>query len=115
MCIRDRDGYGRRISISSVNGGKDYIENTAAQCLYGYKGGSFSAVKVYDRIDDAGELKRAAEKDLQILSLPSSEYEASVIDLKSCGMDFEGVAIGDTVRMRDKELGLALTGRVMER
>ena len=108
------DGYGRRISISSVNGGKDYIENTAAQCLYGYKGGSFSAVKVYDRIDDAGELKRAAEKDLQILSLPSIEYEATVIDLKSYGMDFEGVAIGDTVRIRDKELELALTGRVME-
>lgn len=108
------DGYGRRISISSVNGGKDYIENTAAQSLYGYKGGSFSAVKVYDRIDDADELKRAAEKDLQTLSMPSIEYEATVIDLKSYGMDFEGVAIGDTVRIRDKELELALTGRVME-
>lgn len=108
------DGYGRRISISSVNEGKDYIENVKAQSLYGYKGGPFSAVKVYDRIDDAGELKRAAEKDLQILSMPSIEYEATVIDLKSYGMDFEGVAIGDTVRIRDKELELALTGRVME-
>lgn len=108
------NGYGRRISISSVNGGKDYIENTAAQSLYGYKGGPFSAVKVYDSIDDASELKRTAEKDLQTLSTPSIEYEATVIDLKSYGMDFEGVAIGDTVRIRDKELELALTGRVME-
>lgn len=108
------DGYGRRISISSVNGGKDYIENTAAQSLYGYKGGPFSAVKVYDSIDDASELKRAAEKDLQTLSTPSIEYEATVIDLKSYGMDFEGTSVGDTVRIRDKELGLALTGRVME-
>lgn len=108
------NGYGRRISISSVNGGKDYIENTAAQSLYGYKGGPFSAVKVYDSIDDASELKRTAEKDLQTLSTPSIEYAASVIDLKSYGMDFEGVAIGDTVRIRDKELELALTGRVME-
>lgn len=72
------------------------------------------AVKVYDSIDDASELKRTAEKDLQTLSTPSIEYEATVIDLKSYGMDFEGVAIGDTVRIRDKELGLALTGRVME-
>lgn len=108
------DGHGRRISISSVNGGKDYIENTAAQSLYGYKGGPFSAVKVYDSIEDAEELKRAAEKDLQTLSTPSIEYEATVIDLKSYGMDFEGVAIGDTVNIRDKELNLALTGRVME-
>lgn len=108
------DGYGRRVSISSVNDGKDYIENTAAQSLYGYNGGPFSAVKVYDSIEDASELKRAAEKDLQTLSTPSIEYEATVIDLKSYGMDFEGVAIGDTVRIRDRELRLALTGRVME-
>lgn len=107
-------GYGRRVSIASVNDGKDYIENTAAQSLYGYKGGAFSAVKVYDSIEDAEELKRAAEKDLQILSMPSIEYEATVIDLKSYGMDFEGTSIGDTVRIRDKELELALTGRVME-
>lgn len=108
------NGYGRRVSISSVNSGKEYIENSAAQGLYGYKGGPFSAVKVYDSIEDAEELKRVAEKDLQALSTPSIEYEATVIDLKSYGMDFEGVSIGDTVRIRDKELGLALTGRVME-
>lgn len=107
-------GYGRRISISSVNGGKDYIENTAAQSLYGYKGGPFSAVKVYDSIEDAEELKRTAEKDLQALSTPSIEYEATVVDLKSYGMDFEGTSVGDTVRIRDKDLGLSLIGRVME-
>lgn len=108
------DGYGRRVSISTVNGGKDYIENTAAQSLYGYKGGPFSAVKVYDSIEDAEELKRTAEKDLQALSTPSIEYEATVVDLKSYGMDFEGTSVGDTVRIRDKDLGLSLIGRVME-
>lgn len=108
------DGYGRRVSISTVNGGKGYIENTAAQSLYGYKGGPFSAVKVYDSIEDAEELKRTAEKDLQALSTPSIEYEATVVDLKSYGMDFEGTSVGDTVRIRDKDLGLSLIGRVME-
>lgn len=108
------DGYGRRVSISTVNGGKDYIENTAAQSLYGYKGGPFSAVKVYDSIEDAEELKRTAEKDLQALSTPSIEYEATVFDLKSYGMDFEGTSVGDTVRIRDKDLDLSLIGRVME-
>lgn len=108
------NGYGRRISISSVNGGNDYIENTAAQSLYGYKGGPFSAVKVYDSIEDAEELKRAAEKDLKTLSTPNIEYEATVVDLKSYGMDFEGTSIGDTVRIRDKDLDLSLIGRVKE-
>lgn len=108
------DGYGRRISISSVNGGKDYIENTAAQSRYGYKGSPFSAIKIYDSIEDAAKLKKEAEKDLLVMSEPNIEYEATVVDLKSYGMDFEGTSIGDTVRIRDKDLDLSLIGRVME-
>lgn len=108
------DGYGRRISISSVNGGKDYIENTAAQSLYGYRGEPFSAIKIYDAIEDAAELKKEAEKDLRVMSEPNIEYEATVVDLKSYGMDFEGMSVGDTVRIRDKDLDLSLIGRVME-
>lgn len=107
-------GYGRRISISSVNGGKDYIENTAAQSRYGYKGSPFSAIKIYDSIEDAAKLKKEAEKDLRVMSEPNIEYEATVVDLKSYGMDFEGTSIGDTVRIRDKDLDLSLIGRVME-
>lgn len=108
------DGYGRRISISSVNDGKDYIENTSAQSIYGYKGSPFSAIKIYDAIEDAAELKNEAEKDLRVMSEPNIEYEATVVDLKSYGMDFEGTSIGDIVRIRDKDLDLSLTGRVME-
>lgn len=108
------DGYGRRIDISEVNDGKLYVEDVAAQRAYGYRGRPFSAVKNYEEITDKTALKAEALRDLEELAKPSVTYEASVVDLKSYGFDYEGVEIGDTIRIRDKELDLALVGRVAE-
>lgn len=108
------NGYGRRITIADVNGGVEYLDDSNAQKKYGYNGKPLCGVKIYDDIDDKSELKRIAESDLKSLSQPTVEYAASVIDLKSYGYDFEGVAIGDTVRIRDKDIDLAVVGRVVE-
>lgn len=108
------NGYGRRITIADVNGGVEYLDNSDAQKKYGYNGKPLCGVKIYDDIDDKSELKRIATSDLKSLSQPTVEYAASVIDLKSYGYDFEGVAIGDTVRIRDKDIDLAVIGRVVE-
>lgn len=108
------NGYGRRITIKPVNGGKMYIENVEAQARYGYKGEPFSAPMIYEDVEDPGELLALAKKDLEVLSAPTVSYQASVIDLASYGFDFEGVGIGDTVAIRDRELDLALKGRVSE-
>lgn len=108
------NGYGRRITIADVNGGVEYLDDADAQKKYGYNGEPLCGVKIYDDIDDKSELKRIAASDLKNLSQPTVEYSASVIDLKSYGYDFEGVAIGDTVRIRDKDIDLAVVGRVVE-
>lgn len=108
------NGYGRRITIEPVNGGKMYIENREAQARYGYKGEPFSAPMIYEEVEDPGELLALAKKDLEALSAPTVSYQASVIDLASYGFDFDGVGIGDSVAIRDRELGLALKGRVSE-
>ncbi len=108
------EGYGRRIDFADINGGKPYVDNIDAQQTYGYLGRPMCAVRVYDDIADKEELIKQAKADLVIVSEPTVTYSASVISLQGYGMDFEGVGIGDTVRIRDKELNLTLEGRVTE-
>lgn len=108
------NGYGRRIGIESVNGGKLYIDNLEAQQQYGYENKPYSGTKIYDDVDDPGKLLEIAKEDLKQLSKPTITYGASVIDLKSYGYDFKGVDVGDVVVLRDKVLDLTLKGRVSE-
>ena len=108
------DGYGRRLTFASVNNGKEYVENSVAMERYGYKGRPFSAVKTFDDVTDPELLKRLTEEALAQLSQPQITYEASVVDLSDYGFDFEGCGIGDTVKIRDKDLNLAIEGRVLE-
>lgn len=108
------DGYGRRINISEVNDGKLYVENKEAQAKYGYKGQPFSAAITFDNVEDKNELKEKALESLEQYSKPQVSYEADVVALSDYGYYFEGVGIGDSVRIRDKDLELAATGRVSE-
>lgn len=111
---KTENGYGRRISFSDINGGIPYVENLEAQEQYSYLNRPLCAVKVYDNIEDKGELLKRAKEDLARLSKPSISYEASVVSLEGYGMEFEGVGVGDVVKIRDRDLGLALEGRVSE-
>ena len=111
---KTENGYGRRISFSDINGGVPYVENLEAQEQYSYLNRPLCAVKVYDNVEDKGELLKRAKEDLARLSKPSISYEASVVSLEGYGMEFEGVGVGDVVEIRDKDLGLALEGRVSE-
>lgn len=111
---RTESGYGRRISFADINGGLPYVENLEAQKQYSYMDRPLCLVKVYEEIEDKAALLKLAREDLQQLSRPSISYETSVASLEGYGMEFEGVGIGDVVKLRDQELGLALEGRVSE-
>lgn len=114
------DGYGRRIRFGDINGGKDYVENLYALAVWGrlQPDGSRAHVfgkVVYDQIEDPAELLALTTAKLAELSVPEINYTADVIDLKALGYEHEGVGIGDTVVVIDKEFApeLRLNARVL--
>ena len=112
-------GYTRKIDFSEINNGKAYVENLTAKNEYGIRGVDgtiyhrFGRVS-FDNIEDKVELKRLTEEKLVELSKPTITYETTVADLSVAGYILEGVGKGDTVKIRDKDLNLALEARVLE-
>ena len=112
-------GYTRKIDFSEINNGKAYVENLTAKNEYGIRGVDgtiyhrFGQVS-FDNIEDKVELKRLTEEKLVELSKPTITYETTVADLSVAGYILEGVGKGDTVKIRDKDLDLALEARVLE-
>lgn len=113
-------GYGRRLTISGVNGGKPYVEDTAATRLFGHPmpdGTTAPACGVYinDQCEDANQLLAEARAALADAIVPKVSYTADVIDLVAFGRTWEGVGLGDVVAIIDTEFsdeGLRLKGRV---
>ena len=112
------DGYGRRITFADINNGKAYVENTDARDKYGYINSDGTKRHRFDKreydTDDVNELIELTRIDLENLSTPNITYTAKVIDLQSLGIDLEGVDIGDSVVIRDKEADITLDARVIE-
>lgn len=113
-------GYGRRLTIESVNSGKKYLEDTAAKNIWGRPDGNggkahSTGVAVFDNIEDAAELKRAGQKEFAQRKEPKVSYSVDVVDLASMGFTYEGVDIGDSVSVIDTEFDpeIRATARVM--
>lgn len=70
----------------------------------------------FDDIEDKEELYNATMERLLEISEPLITYEAKVIDLKALGLEHEGVDLGDTVAVIDKEFKpeLRLKARVIK-
>lgn len=114
------DGYGRRLRFGEINDGVDYVENLDAKAIWGRLNpdGSRSHVfgkEIFDDIEDMVELKAKTEDKLVELSQPMISYTADVLDLKAAGFDHEGVGLGDTCLIIDKEFEpeLRISGRVI--
>lgn len=116
----DSGGYGRRLTFSDINGGKDYVEDTSATEVWGHpdgSGGIAPAVDVYinEQCEDSAQLLAETRDYLETVKAPTVSYEASVLDLFAFGRDWEGVAVGDCVAIIDKgfsDAGIRLKGRV---
>ena len=112
-------GYGRRISIESVNAGLPYITDVTALNVYGRldKNGNRihrTAYVTFEDIEDPLVLLNTAKNYLADHNSLKISYEASVDDLKQYGFDFGGVGLGDDVILIDDPLGIEISGRVLK-
>lgn len=114
----EQTGNGRRITFSSINGGKDYVEDNDAMQRWGIIGRNgvkvhSEGVVVFDECTDENELLSLGKQYLLEVCKPRVTYKANVAILADAGMDFKNARAGDTVHIRDEVLDERLTGRVM--
>lgn len=113
-------GYGRKITIESVNDGKDYLENSAmvdlAKLPDGHGGWEYPTLEIENPdIETPAELKAWAQALLEESTVPKVTYEVDVMQLAREGADMHGVSLGDAVQVVDRKFGgLRIAARVME-
>lgn len=118
----DSGGYGRRITIESVNGGIEWLEDAEAVPLVRLPNGSGgweypTRIIINDSIDDPQALKDWALEHITEYTRPKVTYTAYVLQFADAGMNYTGVALGDAVQCVDKtfcEGGLRIDGRVVK-
>lgn len=110
-------GNGRRIDFSDINGGKDYVEDTAAMQKWGVVGKTglqhAEGTVVFDECEDKAELLKLGQEKLKEVSQPRISYTASVVTLANAGMEFKNAQTGDICYIRDKQLDERLSGRII--
>ncbi|MBQ9002184.1 MAG: phage tail protein [Eggerthellaceae bacterium] len=116
----DSGGYGRKITIESVNGGKDYLEKASmvdlAKLPDGNGGWEYPTLEVENSdCETPAELLAWARSVLDDYTLPRITYEVDVLQLAREGIDMQGVGLGDAVHIVDRKFGegLRLSGRVV--
>ncbi len=119
----DGKGYGSCITISSVNGGKNYLENIEATKAFRLPDGSggYDYPTLYvkeESIEDPSELLAWGREHLDDYTVPKVTYEGSVIQFAEAGMDIKGLALGDETQCVDKcfheDAPLRVSGRVVK-
>ncbi len=117
----DSGGFGRRITFESINSGKAYVESLEAKEIWGRLNPDGTRAHVFGKVEfddceDPEELLQLTTAKLDELSKPLITYQATVVDLKAFGIEHEGVELGDTVAVIDKEFKpeLRLKARVVK-
>lgn len=119
----DGKGYGRRVTISSVNGGRDYLENTEAAKAFrlpdGAGGYDYPTLYVtQESIEEPADLLAWGKEHLDDYTVPKVTYEGSVIQFAEAGMDIKGLALGDEAQCVDRcfheDAALRVSGRVVK-
>lgn len=91
-----------RLNISSVNNGKDYLENATAISLFGRIEGSVA----WDEIEDAASLKKIGETTLSQNIEMSVTLTVKAVDLHTLNVNVERIRLGDSVRVISVPHGL---------
>ena len=115
------DGYGRKVRITEVNQGKDYLENSVmvdlAKLPDGNGGWEYPTLEVENsNCETPEQLKEWALTVLDEYTKPNVSYEVDVLQAAAEGVDMQGVSLGDSVQIVDRKFGdgLRLAGRVLE-
>ena len=116
----DAGGYGRKITIESVNSGKDYLEYApmvdAAKLPDGQGGYEYPTLIVENsECETPADLKTWAEGVLAKYCTPEITYQIDVLQAGIEGVDVTGVSLGDAVQVVDRKFsdeGIRIEGRV---
>ena len=111
----DTGGHGRRITIASVNDGKEYLDvsetipSPAPPTVRTARDGrDFATLMVVNGdIDDPAALKAWALDNMDAWTTPQVTYEATVAQLSGQSMDAYGIALGDVVQVVDRDFPIS--------
>lgn len=98
------DGTKRRLTISDVNGGLDYIENTAGVEAFG----RINSVEIWDDVTNASILKTKGEALLAQKARSALSLSITAVDLADVGTEgiTDNLAIGERIRVAVDHLGI---------
>ena len=116
----DAGGYGRKITIESVNQGKDYLEYApmvdVAKLPDGQGGYEYPTLIVENSdCETPADLLAWAQGVLASYCTPKVTYEIDVLQAGIEGVDVTGVSLGDAVQVVDRKFGgdgIRIQGRV---
>lgn len=116
----DSGGYGRKITIESVNDGKDWLQNAQMVELAKLPDGSGGWEYPTKEIENAdcetpAQLLSWAQSVLEDETAPKVTYTVDVMQLSQEGVDMQGVSLGDAVHVVDRRFGdgVRIAGRVV--
>lgn len=89
------DTENQKLTIASVNGGKDYVYSESGVALYGW---IFKVVS-WDNVTKDSELKKKAEEYLEDVINQNITIELTAIDLHFLDPDIESINVCDYVRV----------------
>lgn len=115
-------GYGRKVTIESVNDGKDYLELASmvplAKLPDGTGGWEYPTLEVENGdCETPAELLAWARGVLEDTLAPQVGYDVDVLQAAREGIDMHGVSLGDAVQVVDRSFGddgLRVSARVVE-
>lgn len=105
--IKDSD---ERVTITSVNGGKDYLQDDTLVAVLGVREMS----QVFDKADTALEVKSLGAAELERQKLASFTASLTVADLSNLSTDIDQFTVGDRVPVDIPEFGITDTATVTE-
>lgn len=92
----------KRLTIGSVNGGKDYIEDSALVAKYGV----ISGTQTWDDVTQASVLKTKATAYLKSANKAKKQYKITAVDLSTIDMNFEQFELGCWYRVVNLLMGI---------
>lgn len=92
----------KRLTIGSVNGGKDYIEDSALVAKYGV----ISGTQAWDDVTQASILKTKATAYLKSANKAKKQYKITAVDLSTIDMNFEQFELGCWYRVVNPLMGI---------
>lgn len=92
----------KRLTIGTVNGGKDYIEDSALVAKYGV----ISGTQTWDDVTQASVLKTKATAYLKSANKAKKQYKITAVDLSTIDMNFEQFELGCWYRVVNPLMGI---------